>query len=216
MAPTMLVAPVRIGSKARRVERRGAAWTALADRGDHRVDPGADGVRDRESVVDLRQPVDLRLQLLDQAGQVPDERRDLVDERRERQVQELHDQDDRDDVHQQDRERPAHAALREPADRRIEQVHQQQPDDERPDGVARHPQQDPDEDRGPDQQGDTRRHGREPRRVGRRRGVDERGRGQCGDPADRRVGRRVIGFVGARTIGLLGARPIGLVHRPAD
>ena len=49
--------------------------------------------------------------------------------------------DDPDDVDDQDRERPADAAAHQPADRRIEQVDEQQAEDERPDAVAGHPEQ---------------------------------------------------------------------------
>ena len=72
-------------------------------------------------------------------------------------VEELDERDDADDVDEEDRERAAQPAADEPADRRIEQIDEQQAEDERPDAVARHPQNEPGDGGGGDEHGDARR-----------------------------------------------------------
>ena len=69
------------------------------------------------------------------------------------------------DVDDQDRERAADPGRDQPADRRVEQVDEQQADDERPDAVAGHPQEQAEDDRRDDQDGDSRRERDEAARV---------------------------------------------------
>ena len=116
---------------------------------------------------------------------------------RQRQVEEFEEEQHRHDVHDDDRDAPAHPTTSQPADRRVQQIDEQQPEHEGPDSIPRHPQQQPDEDRRADEHGDARRHRNESRVVAVGRGVDERGRGERGDPLRRRGG----------------GRPLGLVHR---
>ncbi len=97
------------------------------------------GIGDREAVIELGESVGLRLELLREPGQVLEETDDLVDQRRQRQVQELDDRDHRDHVDEKDRQAPAHPACDEPADRRVEQIHHEQAEHERPNRVPRHP-----------------------------------------------------------------------------
>ena len=75
--------------------------------------------------------------------------------------------EDRHDVDDEDRDAPAHATTSQPADRRIEQVDEQQPEHEGPDSIPGHPEQQPNEDRRADEHGDTRRQRNEPRVVRR-------------------------------------------------
>ena len=88
-----------------------------------------------------------------------------------------------------------------PLDERIEQVDEQQADDERPDGVARHPQQQAQDEPGDDQQDDPR----------RQRGE---GRGLAGDVRTDERRRRDAGRASALRGGRTGSG--GLVHRAAD
>ena len=68
---------------------------------------------------------------MDEGGQVLHEPAGLVHQRRQREVDGLdHDQQD-DSVHGQDGDGPREADSAQPFDRRIEQVDEQQPDDER-------------------------------------------------------------------------------------
>jgi hypothetical protein len=138
-----------------RIEGRCPTGT-LAERGDHGVDPFADGVWYGQARVDLREAVDLRPQLVGEPGQVLQEPDDLVDQRRERQTEELHDEDDRDHVDDEDRHRASHAVPRQPADGWVEEIHDQEAHDEGPDRIACHPEDDADDDRGPDQDDDAR------------------------------------------------------------
>ncbi len=119
---------------------------ALSDARDERIDPFADRLGDLEALVELAETLQLALELLGERGEVLDEQHELVDERREGQVQELDEREERDDVDAGDGDRPADAAADEPADRRIQQPDDEQADDERPEAVARHPQQQADDD----------------------------------------------------------------------
>ena len=119
-------------------------------------------------------------------------------------AQEHDERRDPDHVHDEDRERSTDAAAHQPANRRIEQVDEQQPDDEWPDAVARHPEQQPDDDRGRDEDGDPRRERSESCPARARRGIEERGRRQRGCPTSQVHGGSVWG------------RWRGLLHGAAD
>ena len=130
--------------------------SAAAGPRDHAVDPVADLGRDLEALVEVSQPLELVLELECERGKIVHETEQLVDERSERQREEFDERDDPDDVDDEDRERPAQATPNQPADRRIEQIHEQEAQDEGPDAVARHPENEPDDDRRGDQHGDAR------------------------------------------------------------
>ena len=114
------------------------------------------------------------------------------------------DQDDPDDIDDEDREDPADTAPHEPAHGRIEQVDEEQTEDERPDAVAGHPQDEAGDEGRHDEHRDPRRERHEPRlgRSGVR--VDEGRGGERGHPAGQRMHR------------IPSDRWRGLVHRAAD
>ena len=194
----MLVAPVSTGMRSVGSKVDAPPVPPWPIERDHAIDPLPDRVRDLRG--GRRSPTrrsTCSWSCCASAGRSRSEPDDLVDERRQRQVEELEEEQHRHDVHDDDRDAPAHATTSQPADRRVQQVDEQQPEHEGPDRIPRHPQQQPDEDRRADEYGDARGHRNESRVVAVGRGVDERGRGERGDPLRRRGG----------------GRPLGLVHR---
>ena len=119
-----LPAPVTSGSRIARFEAR--ARLAALEPGDQRVDPFADGWRDLEVRVVVRQVLEALVELLGEVREVGGEPQDLVDQRRQRDRHELDERDDRDDVDDQDRERAADAGARQAVDRSVEEVDEQQ------------------------------------------------------------------------------------------
>ena len=111
---------------------------------------------------------------------------------------------DRGDVDEHDRERAAEAATGQPADGDVEQVDEQEADDERPDAVAGHPEQEADDDGGAQQHHDAWRHGAN--RGGPSGGFTTNGGG--GSEATQALDPDAVD--GARS------GPGGLVHRAAD
>src|SRR6478736_6382006 len=108
-----------------------ATGATLADPGDEAVDPLANRDRDLEVGVEVAESLELEVEVVGELREVVDEADDFVDERREGDRQEREEQDDADDVDEEDRERSSETAADEPADRRIEQVDEQQAEDER-------------------------------------------------------------------------------------
>ena len=133
------------------IEPTAAARPALADPGDDTVDPLTDGSRDLEVRVEVSELLELRIEVRRELREVGNEAQDLVDQRRQRQRQERDEGSDRDHVDDQDGKRPTHAATHQPSNRRIEQIDEEQADDEGPDAVASHPEQQADDDRGQDE-----------------------------------------------------------------
>ena len=145
-----LVAPVRTGSRTEGRSRPAPIAPSSPRLSEHAVDPVADRVGDLEPRVGLAELLQLRVQVVDQRREVLDEPQDLVEQRRQREREELDDRGDHDHVHDQDRERARHAQANEPADRRIEQVDEEQADDERADGVGGHREHEPEDNGGAD------------------------------------------------------------------
>ena len=110
--------------------------------------PLVDGIPDRgwqlEPAVDGTKSLQLRPELVHQAGQVGREQADLVHERPEHQVQALDDGEDGHRVHGEDGEGPGGADPGQSLDRRGEQIDDQEPDDERAEGLAPGIEDDPD------------------------------------------------------------------------
>ena len=90
--------------------------------------------------IEVAEPLELGVELLGELREVLDEAEDLLEERRQGDGQEREEGHDPDDVDDEDRERPPEAAPDEPADRRVEQIDEQEAEDERADAVARHPE----------------------------------------------------------------------------
>ncbi len=138
--PIRLLAPVRTGSRKDRSIEIGPPGWPIPARMPSIQSRIAGGMSSRAySSLSL---LDLLVEVGGQRGEVGDEPQELVDQRRDRQPEELADDDDRPHVDDQDRDRTPEAVAGQPAHWRIEQVHEQQADDERPDAVLGDQQQD--------------------------------------------------------------------------
>ncbi len=136
----------------RQQDRWVEATRALAEVGERPVEEIADVGRELEPLVRGADPSGERVERLQELGQVLDEVGELAGEWLEGDVQELDDEHDRDRVDDQDRQ-PARQPDRpqveagESLDRRIEQVHEEEPDDERGERLATQVEEDADDDR---------------------------------------------------------------------
>ena len=131
----------------------------------------------------IRELVEAGVELLGQAREVLDEPEDFVDQGRQRQREEADDRDERDDVDDEDRKRASDPAANQPLDRDVEQVDEQQAKHERADAVAGHPEQEPGDDRGADEDCDPGRQGYEPGLARTSARVHEWRRRKRGGPA---------------------------------
>ena len=113
----------------------------------------------------IEPPVEL-LDAGEHAGQVDDERPDLLDQRPDREGQRLPHDDDGDHVHDEDRYPAGQTYPAQPLDRGIEEVHEHEPDDERAQSLPTEIEHEADDDRRRDEEADAWR-GRPQARLGR-------------------------------------------------
>ena len=111
-------------------------------------------------------PHDLVLDERAELGRVAEELADLLEQRRNGQVEDDDEADDEDRVDEEDREESRQAHPAEALHGRVEEVDEQEADDERADGVAAQPQEHRDHGRGDDDEGHSWRRRPEARVVG--------------------------------------------------